>query len=96
MWTAASYRLDAWVQGMIHAQLSRHAPVAAWRRMARAQSKPGIHLGAFGWLEDVRPHARQRADVQLPPDLVDFFAPPGAATARERRDERRLHVHAVA
>ena len=73
----ASYRLDAWVQGMIHAQLS------VMRQSARgpdgqAQAKPGIHLGAFGWLEDVRPHARQRADVRLPPDLVDFFAPPGS------------------
>jgi hypothetical protein len=42
-----SYRLDAWLLGLVHVQL----------RAMRATDGPprrGIHLGAYAWLEDIR------------------------------------------
>lgn len=46
-----SYRLDAWIQGFLH------------RRLLRTRSDPeggirrGVYLGAFGWLENLRPRS---------------------------------------
>jgi len=67
-----SYRLDAWWLGLVALQLDRLRrpdPVAAPRQ--------GIYLGAYGWLENVRPKPRDLTPVELPPDLVPAF---GGAT----------------
>ncbi len=50
---ACSHRLDVWATGIASAILNR-------RRNAQVG---GIHLGAYGWIEEVRPTA-QRAPVQ--------------------------------
>ena len=52
-----AYRLDAWLLGIVHCQLAHDAQSA--RTAARA-ARAGIHLGAYGWLEDVRPEAQAR------------------------------------
>jgi hypothetical protein len=43
-----SYRLDAWLLGLVHLQL---------RAMRGTDGPPrrGVHLGAYAWLEDLRP-----------------------------------------
>lgn len=41
----STYRLDAWMNGLIQKRLTTH----------RATNATGIHLGAFSWLEEVRP-----------------------------------------
>ncbi|HWS72209.1 MAG TPA: hypothetical protein VN605_08845, partial [Thermoanaerobaculia bacterium] len=43
------YRLDAWMLGLVHLQLSR------MRNLQAAPRRTGIHLGAYAWLEDLRP-----------------------------------------
>jgi hypothetical protein len=50
---ACSHRLDVWVTGIASAILTR-------RRNAQVS---GVHIGAYGWVEEVRPSA-QRAAVQ--------------------------------
>jgi hypothetical protein len=50
---ACSHRLDVWVAAVANAMLKR----------ARANKVAGVHLGAFGWVEEVRP-AAQRAAIQ--------------------------------
>ena len=40
---------------------------------------PGIHVGAFGWLEDVRPRRRAYEPVTLDGATLAIFSPPGAA-----------------
>lgn len=46
----ASYRLDAWKTGMVNMRLQQQ------RQLAPQQTrKTGIYIGAFGWLEDLRP-----------------------------------------
>ena len=42
----AAFRLDAWLTSMAHSRLDQ---------MRAATSSPGVILGAFGWLEEVRP-----------------------------------------
>lgn len=50
---ACSHRLDVWAGAIANALLHR----------TRASENAGVHLGAFGWVEDVRP-ATQRAPIQ--------------------------------
>ncbi|HEY4185518.1 MAG TPA: hypothetical protein VGP07_10635 [Polyangia bacterium] len=48
---ACSHRLDVWAGAVANALLRR----------ARAAQVTGVHLGAFGWVEDVRPATRRAA-----------------------------------
>ena len=50
---ACSHRLDVWASAIPNAILKR----------TRSSQNTGIHLGAFGWAEDIRPSA-QRAVIQ--------------------------------
>lgn len=68
----ATYRLDAWYGGLMSKQLEElrfggvtgeEPPVAS----------TGIHLGAWGWLQQVRPQARNLQPVELPADLDGVF-----------------------
>jgi hypothetical protein len=64
-----SYRLDAWRLGLLHVQLAL--------MRARANTKPGeaagIHVGAYGWLENVRPENRVLTPVELTDEQEAFF-----------------------
>jgi hypothetical protein len=78
---ACSYRLDAWLRGLVQLQLTlmrsrpaqkgreRSATPAAWVAAAPAtQPGPvslGLYLGAFGWLEEVRRSSSAREPVEL-------------------------------
>jgi hypothetical protein len=65
------YRLDAWLQGLVHQRLEslRYAP-------DRENARPGIYLGAFGLLEEVRPSAAARQAVTLDDErLKEVFQP---------------------
>ena len=62
-----SYRLDAWMTGLVH------------ERLATLGERTGVHLGAFGWLEDVRPRPRDLTPVVLDEDLAKVFDPDGTS-----------------
>jgi hypothetical protein len=71
-----TYRLDAWQQGLVQYALA----------MMRDQTdsgpdtvRDGILLGAFGWLEDVRPKSHLLSPVGPVPGLDPSLHPPGAA-----------------
>jgi hypothetical protein len=51
-----SHRLDAWITALPTARLAH----------LRRQRPSGVHVGAFGWLEDLRPRAAVYEDVSLP------------------------------
>ncbi|QDQ09593.1 hypothetical protein [Streptomyces spectabilis] len=65
----ATYRLDAWRLGLATARL------AELRFGADGSGPPrrGVHLGAYGWLEDVRPSSDQLTPVQLTGPLAQVF-----------------------
>lgn len=67
-----SYRFDAWKQGILHWQLERMRNLA--------QGEGGIFLGAFGWLENVRPENKNLTPVQLPDDVAASVNRPGDPT----------------
>jgi hypothetical protein len=57
-----SHRLDAWLTGMFARRLGQQR---------RRQQTPGTYLGAYGWVEDVRPAGDREvvADAQIPSEL---------------------------
>ena len=69
-----SYRLDAWKTGLVATRL------AEMRRPAGSEvPRRGIYLGAFGWLENVRPKPEKVTPVRLEGDLAQTFERPGDA-----------------
>ncbi len=85
-----SYRLDAWRLGLVAFQLEAMRGVPQDERPRPdvrfvaddgedddgdvPATVPGIHLGAYGWLEDVRPNRADPVPVELPEDLAAAFA----------------------
>lgn len=71
-----TYRLDAWMTGLVGFQL-------ASMRYARRQDgegveegtphRKGIYLGAYGWLENVRPANKTLTPVRLEGELDEIF-----------------------
>jgi hypothetical protein len=94
-----SYRLDAWLLGLLTFQLTSMRGIQTGSESAPRQ---GIYLGAYAWLEDVRPEAKQLTPVQLQdPDLIaDFGSPDEPPLMRDSANEGFIHApslnHAVA
>ena len=53
------YRLDAWILGLANQRLIEQ----------RAEEPTGIHLGAFGWVENLRPGGEREIAQEVPSDL---------------------------
>ncbi len=68
-----SYRFDAWLLGLVSAQLEEMRALPA----ATAEQQPGetgVYLGAYAWVEDLRPVQRQLEPVRLEGELEGNFA----------------------
>jgi hypothetical protein len=69
-----SYRFDAWLLGLVNLQLQA-------MRYGRGRDgkgpTTGVYLGAYAWVEDLRPSSSQPVQVQLPPDIARNF--PGSS-----------------
>lgn len=70
-----SYRYDAWMLGYVHLQLEQMRGLQATN--AATPAKQGIYIGAYGWLEDLRPDNKILTPVSLPADLQALFNPEG-------------------
>ncbi|MEU8359910.1 hypothetical protein AB0C27_28240 [Nonomuraea sp. NPDC048882] len=70
----ATYRLDAWLLGLVNERLFdlRYGPDGS------SPAQRGVHLGAYGWLEDVRPRNTSLTPVQLTGSLATLFQPEGS------------------
>jgi hypothetical protein len=66
-----SYRFDAWLLGLVDAQLEQ-------MRAAPTEGQPatptGVYLGAYAWVEDLRPSQAKLEAVSLPEELESTFA----------------------
>ena len=94
-----SYRLDAWLLGLVNFQLCAMRNV---RDGVAAQPKQGVYLGAYAWLEDVVPENKVLTPVRLTdPELIEKFADPAdPPLMRDSQNQGFVHApslnHAVA
>ncbi len=75
---AYSYRLDAWYTSLATRRLTR----------VRAASPAGVHLGGYGWLDDLRPAG---ADASVSQGFIHTPSLPQAATAAVLRSGHLAH-----
>ncbi|MCZ6900426.1 MAG: hypothetical protein O7F74_09330, partial [Bacteroidetes bacterium] len=68
-----TYRLDAWLLGFINFQLFGMRYQMEGER--EQPFKTGIYLGAYGWVEDLKPDNEILAPVSLNPELKSVFNP---------------------
>lgn len=69
-----TYRLDAWLLGLVNAQLGamRFGGLGGG-----GDPKSGVYLGAYGWLENVKPDKRTLEPANLSEELRSLFDPSG-------------------
>ena len=74
-----NYRLDAWKSGIMNYQLEkvRNSGTTPGTASNTGELMQGIYLGAFGWLEDIRPEHKQMEPVELNDELSEIFNQPG-------------------
>ena len=65
-----SYRLDAWKTGLTGVRLQE------MRAQSEKKAKTGVYLGAFGWLENLRPKTDALSSVELNAELAAIFERP--------------------
>jgi hypothetical protein len=82
-----SYRLDAWKTGLATTRLSE------MRLNSDGKASPGIYLGAFGWLENLRPKTAVLTTPTLTPDQATTFLRPGDAPL-EYDSQNAGYIHA--
>lgn len=66
-----SYRYDAWLLGLVSYRLQNMRYVATDKQQT---TRTGIYLGAYAWLEDLRPSSAQLSTAKLPSDIANNFA----------------------
>ncbi|MGW3289607.1 hypothetical protein ACWDR3_33700 [Streptomyces sp. NPDC001002] len=78
-----SYRLDAWFQGLTQARLTE----------MRGPEPTGLHLGAYGWLENVRPNLQPPTELSLDDEELRLaFQPAGERLLRDPRNAGYQHA----
>ncbi|MCI0390507.1 MAG: hypothetical protein MOB07_17320 [Acidobacteria bacterium] len=94
-----AYRLDSWLLGIVNYQLSLMRNI---REQGEAEVRQGIYLGAYAWLEDLKPENKILTAVDLrDPELInDFGGPDRPPLMRDSTNEGYIHApslnHAVA
>lgn len=93
-----SYRLDAWQLGLVNYQL---ALMRNLHDRSEAAPRQGIYLGAYAWLEELRPENKELTPVRLSdPDLIsDFGDESEPPLLRDSQNQGYIHApslnHAV-
>jgi hypothetical protein len=65
-----SYRFDAWLQGLVQFQLQR---MRSAQGSDNNQATGGAYLGAYAWLEDLRPSSSVLVPAQIAEDIAAQF-----------------------
>jgi hypothetical protein len=69
-----SYRFDAWLLGIVNFQLQAMRAAPAGENGKAPQARAGVYLGAYAWLENLRPSLDRPSPLWLPPELETDFA----------------------
>lgn len=64
-----SYRYDAWLLGLVNQHVQAQLDAAAQNKQPL-----GLYLGAYAWVEDLKPSTDQLVPAKLPADLAAQFA----------------------
>lgn len=67
-----SYRLDAWQLALVNIQLSLMRGIRLDEEGGPAQTQ-GLYIGAYGWLEDVKPENKTLTPTDIDPELAEIF-----------------------
>ena len=67
-----TYRYDAWLLGLVNARLQAMRYVRD-NQTQQQGTRTGLYLGAYAWLEDVRPSATTLTPAQIPADVATNF-----------------------
>jgi hypothetical protein len=87
---ALTYRFDSWRLGLVRWQLERMRQTST--QGGGAQPKGGgLYLGAYGWLEQVRPKPKPVTAPDLPPVLAEAFKE-GPPLQLDRTNGGHLHA----
>lgn len=70
------YRYDAWLLGLVNYGLGKMRQGPPRGEGNGGQTRRGVYLGAYAWVEDLRPSTARLHPVQLPPDLAKNFEGP--------------------
>jgi hypothetical protein len=86
-----SYRLDPWLLGIVNYQLSLMRNIA---ENSEGSPRQGIYLGAYAWLENVKPENKILTPVVLrDPDLItDFGSETEPPLVRDSTNEGFIHA----
>lgn len=94
-----SYRLDAWLQGIVNYQLTAMRNI---RDGSDGNGRQGIHIGAYAWLEPLRSENKVLSQVELRDAELraEFNKPEDPPLMRDSTNEGYVHApslnHAVA
>lgn len=92
-----TYRLDAWKQGLLQLQLEfmrEHHPSRPLRGGQPGddgEAGEGLYLGAYGWLENLRPRGAP-VPAQVPADLREAFKSGGAKLMQDPANLGYIHA----
>ena len=85
-----TYRLDAWLLGFVNLQLYA---MRFGGEFNQGKAKQGIYLGAYGWVENLKPEDKNLTPVELKPELKEIFDPTGE-NAPMKDNTNAGYVHA--
>ena len=85
-----TYRLDAWLLGFVNLQLYA---MRYGGESNQGEVKKGLYLGAYGWVENLKPEDKTLTPVKLEPELQKIFDPTGENVPM-KDDKNAGYVHA--
>jgi hypothetical protein len=93
-----TYRLDAWMTGLINFQLQSMRYARGVEQEGEGVNyRKGIYLGAYGWLENVRSENKVLTPVRLTGELDEIFnaqQPKDQNVPLMRDDQNEGYIHA--
>jgi uncharacterized protein YdcH (DUF465 family) len=88
-----AYRLDAWELGLLNYQLM----LMRYQRQGDNEEdnvRRGLYVGAFGWVEELKPEGKKLTPVTLEPELDKVFNTDPAAPPLMRDPTNGGYIHA--
>ncbi|SEM50583.1 hypothetical protein [Paenibacillus sp. OV219] len=86
-----AYRLDAWMLGLANAELAFMRGIQNSDGHDRA-AEQGVYIGAYGWLEDVRPENKKLEPVKIDKTLQQIFTAADEPLLADHSNQGYIHA----